>query len=86
MSTRLQVVLDPAELREIQRAARRDRLTVSEWVRRCLREARRRQPARDAGRKLQAIRMATRHDYPTADVQRMLAEIESGYLGAPVGS
>lgn len=86
MSTRLQVVLDQAELREIQRAARRDRVTVSEWVRRCLREARRRQPARDADHKLQAIRVAARYGYPTADVQRMLAEIESGYLGAPVGS
>ena len=31
MSIRLQVVLSAAELREIQRAARRDRLTVSEW-------------------------------------------------------
>lgn len=77
MSTRLQVVLDQAELREIQRAARRDRLTVSEWVRRCLREARRRQPARDADRKLQAIRAAVRYAYPTASLERMLTEIES---------
>ncbi len=86
MSTRLQVVLDQAELREIQRAARRDRLTVSEWVRRCLREARRRQPAGNADRKLKAVRAAARHAYPTADVEPMLAEIESGYLGAPVAS
>lgn len=80
MSIRLQVVLDEAELGEIRRAARRDRLTVSEWVRRCLREARRRQPGRDSGRKLQAIRAAARHAFPTADIDQMLAEIESGYL------
>jgi predicted 2-oxoglutarate/Fe(II)-dependent dioxygenase YbiX len=86
MSTRLQVVMDEAELREIRRAARRDRLTVSEWVRRCLREARRRQPLRDADRKVQAIRAAARHTFPTADVERMLTEIESGYLRPPVGS
>jgi hypothetical protein len=82
MSTRLQVVLEKSELREIRQAARRDRLTVSEWVRRSLREARRRQPGRDAGRKLQAIRAATLHAFPTADVEVMLAEIERGYLGA----
>jgi predicted 2-oxoglutarate/Fe(II)-dependent dioxygenase YbiX len=86
MSIRLQVVLEEAEIREIRRAARRDRLTVSEWVRRCLREARRRQPLRDADRKMQAIRAAARHAFPTAEVERMLAEIESGYLAPPVGS
>jgi hypothetical protein len=81
MSIRLQVVLSAAELREIQKAARRDRLTVSEWVRQTLREARRRQPGRDAGRKLQAIRAAASHAFPTADIDQMLAEIERGYLG-----
>ena len=85
MSIRLQVVLEAVELREIQKAARRDRLTVSEWVRRSLREARRRQPGRDAGRKLQAIRAAARHSFPTADIDQMLAEIESGYLGRTSG-
>jgi hypothetical protein len=86
MSIRLQVVLEPSELREIQKAARRDRLTVSEWVRRSLREARRRQPGRDAGRKLQAIRAASRHSFPTADIDQMLAEIERGYLGGASGT
>lgn len=86
MSIRLQVVLEAAELREIQKAARRDRLTVSEWVRRSLRDARRRQPGRDAGRKLQAVRVAARHSFPTADIDQMLAEIESGYLGRPGGA
>ena len=80
------MVLDDSELREIRRAARRDRLTVSEWVRRCLREARPRQPVRDADRKVQAIRAAARHELPTADVERMLAEIEGGSLGGPVGA
>jgi Arc/MetJ family transcription regulator len=40
MSTRLQVVMDEAELEEVQQAAERARLTTSEWVRRVLREAR----------------------------------------------
>ena len=83
MSIRLQVVLEESELHAIQRAARREQLTVSEWVRRSLREARRRQPGRDAGRKLQAIRAAARHQFPTAGIDAMLAEIESGYRKGP---
>jgi hypothetical protein len=86
MSMRLQVVVDEAEMREIQRSARRNRLTVSEWVRRCLREARRRQPSRDADRKLQAVRAAAQHSFPTADVDQMLAEIEAGYRDSAAGS
>jgi hypothetical protein len=80
---RLQVVVDEAEMREIRRTARRERLTVSEWVRRCLREARRRRPSREAGGKLEAVRAAARHGFPTADIDQMLAEIESGYEERP---
>ncbi|HZY02068.1 MAG TPA: hypothetical protein VFF02_01110 [Anaeromyxobacteraceae bacterium] len=80
MSKRLQLLLDEAEMREIRRAAREQRTTVSEWVRRALREARARQPRGDSGRKLEVVRAAARHQYPTADIDRMLAEIERGYL------
>ena len=34
-------------------------------------------------RKLDAVRAAARHEFPTADVDAMLAEIERGYLGEP---
>jgi hypothetical protein len=81
MSKRLQVLLDEAELRDIQKAARRDRVTVAEWVRRVLRDARQEGPVRDTTRKLDAVRLAARHEYPTADIAQMLAEIERGYLG-----
>ena len=37
MSKRLQVLMDEEEYLEVQGAARRQRLTVSEWVRRALR-------------------------------------------------
>ncbi len=43
MSKRLQVVLSEAELEEIRDAARRNRVTVSAWVRRTLRAARERE-------------------------------------------
>lgn len=81
MSKRLQVLLDAAEFRELRQLARRHRMTVAEWVRQALRSAQRRVPERDADRKLAAVRAAARHELPTADIERMLAEIESGYLG-----
>ncbi len=80
MSTRVQVVVDEAEMREIRRAARRRRQTVSEWVRGALRAARRAEPEPGQGRKLDAIRAASRHAFPTADIDRMLTEISEGRM------
>jgi hypothetical protein len=81
MSKRLQVLLKEAEWREIQRAARAERLTVAEWVRGALRAARQRQPLGDTSKKLDLVRVAASHAFPTADLPQMLAEIERGYLG-----
>ncbi len=80
MSKRLQVVLDDKEYREIERVARRHRLTVSEWVRQSLRRARREEPSVEAGRKLAAVRAAEAHRFPTADIDQMLKEVERGYM------
>ena len=80
MSKRLQVLLDEREFREIRQAARRSGLTVSEWVRQALRQARRTAGGGDSARKLAVVRSATRHAFPTADIEEMLAQIESGYL------
>ncbi|MCY4025370.1 MAG: antitoxin [Acidobacteria bacterium] len=79
MSTRLQVVMDDAEVHAYRRLAVRDGLTLSEWVRQKLRQAARQQASGGADRKLAAIRAAARNDFPTADVDQMLREIESGY-------
>jgi len=79
MSKRLQVLLEDAELREVQKSARRARMTTAEWVRRALRSARRAQPLTDAGRKLHVVRLAARHAFPAPDIDQMLAEIERGY-------
>jgi hypothetical protein len=81
MSTRLQVVLDDEEFDSIRRIAKEHRLTVSDWVRQSLRAAQREYPATDAGRKVQAVREAASHSYPTADMDGMLREIEQGYSG-----
>jgi hypothetical protein len=79
MSIRLQVVMDNAEHDAIRAAARERGMTVSEWVRETLREARQKVATGDAERKLAAIRAADRLAYPTADIDQMVAEIERGY-------
>ena len=77
MTKRLQVLLDEEEFLEIRGAARRQRMTVAEWVRQALRRARNDQSG-TAEAKLRAIIEASRHSYPTGDIETMLAEIEAG--------
>jgi len=79
MAKWLQVILKDPEYREIQRMARSRHMSLAEWVRRALEAARRGEPAGGVGKKLEVIRAAVRHDYPTGDIDSMLSEIESGY-------
>jgi hypothetical protein len=91
MSKRLQVILQEADYRQVQHFARAEQLTVAEWVRRALIAARRNEPTGEAGRKLADVRNAAGGAaggvaggaaalaYPTADIKRMLQEIELGY-------
>lgn len=79
MAKRLQVILQDPEYREIQRMARSRSMSLAEWVRQALDLARRREPLGDVGKKLEAIRAATKHDYPVSEIGDMLAEIERGY-------
>ena len=64
---------------DIQLLARRERLTVGEWVRRILREAREQRSLHDPESKLRAIRRGAEFAFPTADINEMLSEIERGY-------
>jgi len=81
MSKRLQVLVRDPDYREIQRAARSRHMTVAEWVRRALDVACRREPIGDPRKKLEAIRSAARHEFPSGDIADMLEEIERGYAG-----
>ena len=83
MSKRLQVILQDPEYREIQRVARSRNMSIAEWVRQALDLARREEPTRSMGKKLEAIRRAARCEYPSGDIDRMLAEIEAGYTAGP---
>ena len=79
VSKRLQVLLDDTELREIQQLARRRRVTVAEWVRQALRAAKRREPRDDMKRKLEMVRAASTHAFPSGSIEDMLGDIEKGY-------
>jgi len=81
MSKRLQVLLPDQEMSDIQHLAKRERLTLGEWVRRALREARASRPAIEPEAKLKSVRRAVKYSFPTADVEQMLGEIERGYQG-----
>jgi hypothetical protein len=85
MAQRLQVLLDEAEFGEIRRIATQEGLTVAEWVRRALSEARRRKSGEPAPAKHEAIRAALEHSFPTADIEEMLSEIERGYTASGEG-
>ena len=82
MSKRLQVLLPDDEMADIQILAQREKLSVGEWVRRTLREARSRKSTGDPEAKLRAIRQAVEHPspVPAVDIDQMLREIEQGYL------
>ena len=82
MSKRLQVILEDGEMREIQRIARRSRMTVAEWVRQALRAARCQEPGTNARKKLEILRAAAQNSFPTGDIQQILAEIERDHLPA----
>ena len=81
MRKRLQVILDDEELLEIQRIAELKQMTVAEWVGQTLRTARKGESSGDPTSKLAAIRAAARNSFPTADVDEMLEQIETGYTG-----
>lgn len=70
------------EYAEIQETARRCRLTVAEWVRQTMREALGNisPPADPDAAKLRAIAEASQHEFPTADIDGMLLDIEAGRL------
>ena len=79
MAKRLQVILQDSEYREIQRVARSRHMSIAEWVRQALELARRRESVGSIDKKLEAIRTATKYEFPVSDIDQMLAEIELGY-------
>jgi len=80
MAKRLQVILQDPDYRDIRRAAHARQMSIAEWVRQALAHARRQEPLGNVEKKLAAIRAAVKHEFPTGDIDTILAEIEQGYL------
>ncbi len=72
MSKRPQVLPDEDKYRDIQGVARRQRVTVAEWAHQA-----RSNHTETIDAKLRAIAKASRHEFPTADIEVMLREIEA---------
>ena len=66
-------------MKALREDARRHGVTVSEYVRRALKESRRDTASGEPSRKLAAVRAALKHEYPTGSIEEMLSEIEGGY-------
>lgn len=75
MAKRLQVILKDSEYGDIQRMARSRRMSIAEWVRQALDLARQHEHGPRVEEKLKVVRSAAQHDYPSGDIDRMLAEI-----------
>jgi hypothetical protein len=52
---------------------------ISDFHHRLLGIVRRKDPSGSVAKKLESIRVAARFEFPTADIDAMLTEIESGY-------
>ncbi|MGQ0679847.1 MAG: antitoxin [Actinomycetota bacterium] len=80
MSMRLQIVISEQELAEVKAAARAARLSLSEWVRQALREARKDRDSRLPDDALEAlIEQASIHQFPAPEIEQMNQEIADGY-------
>ena len=78
MTKRLQITLSDEEYLEIEGVARKQRLTVAEWVHQELSKAKDGYPG-TVEAKLRAIAKASQYEFPTANIDVMLEEIELGY-------
>jgi hypothetical protein len=79
MSKRLQVLLSDKEYARVQRLAKRHNQTLGGFVRELLRSVAIERSADDASEKLKVIEKAAKYSFPIADLDVLLAEIESAY-------
>jgi hypothetical protein len=79
MSKRLQVLVNPKEYKAFMLAAKSKGVSLGEWVRQSLRKSVREYSSKDPGKMLKKIEaISAQSNYPTSDIDQMLAEIEKG--------
>lgn len=82
MSAQLQITLSDEEMERLRQLADREHLSVDDWIKRILRDAGA-ESETSAGTPpqiLAALQRAKTYGHPTADIDEMLRQIESGYL------
>lgn len=80
MGHRLHVRLGHDEIARVRAAAHRRGVTVSEYVRRALRDAHLREQRADSAARLASVRAAANLAFPTGDPDQIEREIAAGYL------
>lgn len=79
MSKRLQVVLDPKEWKLFAQMAKREGVSLGEWVRQNLRKAANGTPVTDPKERIRRLKViASLSNGPTGDIDQLLKEIERG--------
>jgi hypothetical protein len=76
MPKTLQITLNNSEYLSLSRAACERHVSMAELVREALGLSQTRPGQKSVRQKLEAIRAAAKHSYPTGDIREMLAEID----------
>lgn len=80
MSKRLQVLLQPKEYKTFRQLAKETGLSLGEWVRQALRLQASGVSSKNLVHKIKNVRKASQYSFPSGEIDRMLSEIEKGYL------
>ena len=80
MSRRLQVLMSEQEYLRVKRLARKNRKSVGAYVRELLHQASLETGEATAAEKLKSIEKSAHYEFPVANVETMLQEIEAGYV------
>ncbi len=80
MKKRLQIPVEDSEFAAIEEIARAKGLTVADWVRQTLRAELAADDEYGTRRKLEAVRAAVRHEFPSGPIEQMLAEVEGFHV------
>ena len=80
MSKRLQVLLEPKEYKSFQQLACEAGLSLGQWVREALRKVAVGSPQKSPREKIASIRRFSQYRSPSGPIEKILVEIEKGYL------
>lgn len=78
MSKRLQVLLPDAQYRAMAGFCKRQKITVAEWVRECIRRGFASIQPDSPEKKMAKILKYAKYRGPTADISELLSDIEKG--------